>query len=159
MSQVLNVAVIDVGHLKKWHTRRYAASDDSRLVSVADADLKSAHTIAGEHGAEAGTDNQAILDAEDVIGEGTTNVHTRVAKDSLFGGEHCLIETRVLIDMEKAHNAVSQPALTERCNSVAMDIDEPLGQPQLIESTRPAPFTARATGASVMPKLMIHNDE
>ena len=53
MSGKLNIAVIGVGHLGKWHAQKYANSADCNLVAVVDTDLATAEAIAGEHGAEA----------------------------------------------------------------------------------------------------------
>jgi predicted dehydrogenase len=167
MSQKINVAVIGVGHLGKWHADKYAASEDCNLVAVVDTDLDAARAVADKHGAEAVTDYQAILPRIDAISLVVpTSVHYPIAKDCLEAGIHCLIEkpitetveqAQTLIDLAKAKNLTLQVGHIERFNSVMMDIDDILDKPQFMESTRLAPFTPRATDVSVILDLMIHD--
>ncbi len=167
MSQKINVAVIGVGHLGKWHADKYAASEDCNLVAVVDTDLDAARAVADKHGAEAVTDYQAILARIDAVSLVVpTSVHYPIAKDCLEAGIHCLIEkpitetveqAQTLIDIAKAKNLTLQVGHIERFNSVMMDIDDILDKPQFMESTRLAPFTPRATDVSVILDLMIHD--
>ncbi len=167
MSEKLNVAVIGVGHLGKWHADKYAAADDCNLVAVVDTDLETARSIADKHGAEAVTDYQAILPRVNAISLVVpTSAHFQIARDCLSAGIHCLIEkpitetvaeAQTLIDLAEKNNLVLQVGHIERFNSVMMDIDDMLDQPQFIESSRLAPFTPRATDVSVILDLMIHD--
>ena len=167
MSQPLNVAVIGVGHLGKWHAQKYANNANCKLVAVVDTDLATAEAIAGEHGAEALTDYQAVLDRVDAISLVVpTSLHFQIARDFLARGVHCLIEKPItvtvdeaqeLIDLARDNNAVLQVGHIERFNPVMMDIDQLLDEPKFIESTRLAPFTPRATDVSVILDLMIHD--
>ncbi len=167
MTKKLNVAVIGVGHLGKWHADKYAASDDCNLVAVVDTDLDTARGTADRHGAEAVTDYQAILDRVDAISLVVpTSLHFQIARDCLAAGIHCLIEkpitetvdeAQTLIDLAGKNNLVLQVGHIERFNSVMMDIDDMLDKPQFIESSRLAPFTPRATDVSVILDLMIHD--
>lgn len=167
MSKPLNVAVIGVGHLGKWHADKYAAHEDCNLVAVVDTDLETATAIAQKHGAEALTDYQALLDRVDAVSLVVpTSLHFDIARNLLDSGIHCLIEkpitetveeAQTLIDIAKRKNMVLQVGHIERFNSVMMDIDQILDQPQFIESTRLAPFTPRATDVSVILDLMIHD--
>ncbi len=167
MSEKINVAVIGVGHLGKWHADKYAAADDCNLVAVVDTDLETARSIADKHGAEAVTDYQAILGKVDAVSLVVpTSAHYDIARDCLAGGIHCLIEkpitesvaeAQTLIDLARDHKLVLQVGHIERFNSVMMDIDDMLDQPQFIESSRLAPFTPRATDVSVILDLMIHD--
>lgn len=167
MSQKINVAVIGVGHLGKWHADKYAASEDCNLVAVVDTNLDAARAVADKHGAEAVTDYQAILPRIDAISLVVpTSAHYPIAKACLEAGKHCLIEkpitetveqAQTLIDIAKAKNLTLQVGHIERFNSVMMDIDDILHKPQFMESTRLAPFTPRATDVSVILDLMIHD--
>ncbi len=167
MSKILNVAVIGVGHLGKWHADKYAAADDCNLVAVVDSDLQTARAVADKHGAEALTDYQEILPRIDAVSLVVpTSLHFHIAQDCLQAGVHCLIEkpitetveeAQTLIDIARQKNLVLQVGHIERFNSVMMDIDQILDQPKFIESTRLAPFTPRATDVSVILDLMIHD--
>jgi predicted dehydrogenase len=167
MSQTYNVAVIGVGHLGKFHADKYAASEDCNLVAVVDSNLDTASTIADKHGAEATTNYQDILARVDAVSLVVpTSLHFEIARDCLNAGVHCLIEkpitttvdeAQALIELARDKNLVLQVGHIERFNSVMMDIDNMLEQPQFIESTRLAPFTPRATDVSVILDLMIHD--
>ena len=167
MSQKINVAVIGVGHLGKWHADKYAASEDCNLVAVVDTDLSAARAVADKHGAQAHTDYQEVLPHIDAVSLVVpTSAHYLIARDCLEAGLHCLIEkpitetaeqAQTLIDIAKAKNLTLQVGHIERFNSVMMDIDDILDKPQFIESTRLAPFTPRATDVSVILDLMIHD--
>ena len=167
MSQPINIAVIGVGHLGKFHAQKYAASEDCNLVAVVDADLETARHIAREHGAEALTDYQDILDRVDAVSLVVpTSLHYAIARDCLNAGIHCLIEkpitetieeAQTLIDIAREKKRVLQVGHIERFNAVMMDIDGLLDEPRFIESSRLAPFTPRATDVSVILDLMIHD--
>ncbi len=167
MPKTFNVAVIGVGHLGKFHADKYAAAEDCNLVAVVDSNLETAQTIAAKHGAEAVTNYQDILEHVDAVSLVVpTSLHFDIARDCLNAGIHCLIEkpitttvdeAQVLIDLAKEQKRVLQVGHIERFNSVMMDIDQLLDQPQFIESTRLAPFTPRATDVSVILDLMIHD--
>ncbi len=167
MSQKINVAVIGVGHLGKWHADKYAASEDCNLVAVVDTDLTAARAVADKHGAQAHTDYQEVLPHIDAVSLVVpTSAHYLIARDCLEAGLHCLIEkpitetveqAQTLIDIARAKNLTLQVGHIERFNSVMMDIDDILDKPQFIESTRLAPFTPRATDVSVILDLMIHD--
>jgi predicted dehydrogenase len=167
MSATLNVAVIGVGHLGKWHADKYAASPDCNLVAVVDSNHETAQAIADKHGAEAVTDYQDILPHVDAVSLVVpTSYHYEIARDCLNAGIHCLIEkpitetvdeAQTLIDIAREKELVLQVGHIERFNSVMMDIDDLLDNPRFIESTRLAPFTPRATDVSVILDLMIHD--
>ncbi|MDJ0833075.1 MAG: Gfo/Idh/MocA family oxidoreductase [Gammaproteobacteria bacterium] len=167
MSDTLNVAVVGVGHLGRWHADKYAAAENCNLVAVVDTDLNAARAVADKHGAEATTDYQDVLSHVDAVSLVVpTSAHFAIARDCLEAGIHCLIEKPItetvdeaqqLIDIAAAKNLVLQVGHIERFNSVMMDIDDMLDQPQFIESSRLAPFTPRATDVSVILDLMIHD--
>jgi len=166
----LNVAVVGVGHLGKWHADKYAASPDCKLVAVVDSNLEVASEIAEKLNARALTDYNDLLSGQDKIDAVSlvvpTSLHYKIARDFLEAGIHCLIEKPItetveeatnLIDIARAKNLVLQVGHIERFNSVMMEMDKILHEPQFIESTRLAPFSPRATDVSVILDLMIHD--
>jgi predicted dehydrogenase len=167
MSQKLNVAVIGVGHLGKWHADKYAASPDCKLLAVVDNNLESAEQIAQKHGARAYSNYHDILSQVDAVSLAVpTSLHYKIARDILEANIHCLIEkpitktieeASILIEIAQQNSLVLQVGHIVRFNSVMMDLDEMLQAPQFIESTRLAPFTSRSTDISVIMDLMIHD--
>ena len=167
MSQALNVAVIGVGHLGKWHADKYAASPDCDLLAVVDNNPENAEQIAQKHGTRAVSDYHDILSQVDAVSLTVpTSLHYKIARDILEAGIHCLIEKPItetieeastLIEIAQKNRLVLQVGHIVRFNSVMMDIGELLQEPQFIESTRLAPFTSRSTDISVILDLMIHD--
>jgi predicted dehydrogenase len=167
MSQILQVAVVGVGHLGKWHADKYAACADSRLVAVVDTNIENAREIADKHGAEAYSDYRDIIPLVDAISLVVpTSLHYKIAQEFLEAGIHCLIEKPMtetaaeasqLIDIARDKGLVLQVGHIERFNSVMIGIREHLHAPLFLESTRLAPFTLRATDVSVILDLMIHD--
>ncbi len=167
MSQALNVAVIGVGHLGKWHADKYAASPDCNLLAVVDHNLESAEHIAEKHGARAYSNYHDILSQVDAVSLAVpTSLHYKIARDILEANIHCLIEKPItktieeastLIEIARQNHLVLQVGHIVRFNSVMIDLDEMLQAPQFIESTRLAPFTSRSTDISVILDLMIHD--
>ncbi len=167
MTKPLNIAVIGVGHLGKWHADKYASHPDCNLLAIADTNLETAQAIADKHGAEAVTNYQDILSTVDAVSLVVpTSAHYKIAKQCLQAGVHCLIEkpiaetleeAQTLVNIAREKNLILQVGHIERFNSVMLDIDEVIEQPQFIESTRLAPFTPRASDVSVILDLMIHD--
>jgi len=167
MSQTLKIAVIGIGHLGKWHADKYAASPDCKLLAVVDNNPGNAEQIAQKHGARAVSDYHDILSQVDAVSLTVpTSLHYKIARDILEAGIHCLIEKPItetieeastLIEIAQKNRLVLQVGHIVRFNSVMMDIDELLQEPQFIESTRLAPFTSRSTDISVILDLMIHD--
>ncbi len=167
MSQTLKIAVIGVGHLGKWHADKYAASPDCKLLAVVDNNPENAAQVAQKHGTRAVSDYHDILSQVDAVSLTVpTSLHYKIARDILEAGIHCLIEKPItetieeastLIEIAQKNRLVLQVGHIVRFNSVMMDIDELLQEPQFIESTRLAPFTSRSTDISVILDLMIHD--
>jgi predicted dehydrogenase len=167
MSQLLRVAVIGVGHLGKWHTEKYAASNQCELVAVVDSSQDMATEIADKHGIRAFTDYREVIPLVDAISLVVpTSLHYKIAREFLEAGIHCLIEKPItesveeaqhLIEIAEGNELVLQVGHIERFNSVMIGIEQNLDHAQFIESTRLAPFTPRATDVSVILDLMIHD--
>ncbi len=167
MSQILKVAVVGVGHLGKWHADKYAAAEGCELVAVVDTNLDNAREIAGKHGAKAYADYREIIPLVDAISLVVpTSLHYKIAREFLEAGIHCLVEKPItetvaeaseLIEIARKRDLVLQVGHIERFNSVMIGIEQQLGQPLFLESTRLAPFSLRATDVSVILDLMIHD--
>lgn len=167
MSESIKVAVVGTGHLGKWHAEKYAASPACELLAIVDSDPEVAAQIAQKHGVQAHTDYRDILSQVDAISLVVpTRLHYKIAREILEAGIHCLVEKPITETVEEAseliqiadeNNLILQVGHIERFNSVMIGIDEVLGEPLFIESTRLAPFTMRATDVSVILDLMIHD--
>jgi len=167
MSQILKVAVVGVGHLGKWHADKYAAAEGCELLAVVDTNLDNAREIAAKHGAKAYDDYRKVIPLVDAISLVVpTSLHYKIAREFLEAGIHCLVEKPItetvaeaseLIEIARARDLVLQVGHIERFNSVMIGIEQQIGQPLFLESTRLAPFSLRATDVSVILDLMIHD--
>ena len=90
---VLRAAVIGVGHLGRFHARKYAALDDVELVAVCDLDRRRAREVAAVH------DTRPIFNYRELAGQvdavtiaADTSAHFDSARYFLDNGVHELEE-------------------------------------------------------------------
>ena len=163
----LKCAVIGAGYLGKFHAEKYASLKDCELVAVVDVNPEVAEQIAGQHGAEAMTDYQALLGKVDAVSIVVpTSLHHAVSRDFLNAGTHVLVEKPITVTVEEADdliaiakekNVVLQVGHLERFNPAIRGLDETEDKPLFIESHRLSPFNPRANDVSVVLDLMIHD--
>ena len=165
---IVNVAVIGVGYLGKFHAEKYVALDNCCLVAVVDQNESTAQEIANQFPNTIASSNfQAILDDIDAISIVTsTPTHHEIAKQFLANGKHVLLEKPMtstieqaeeLIKLAEKNSCILQIGHIERFNPTVLAMDEHMQHPKFIESERLAPFKARGTDVSVVLDLMIHD--
>jgi len=165
---IVNIAVIGVGYLGKFHAQKYQTLDGCNLVGLIDSSKQTLDEISSQFPeAETSTDYQSMLNYVDAVSIVTsTPSHYEIAKDFLAQGKHVLVEKPItstteqaqeLISLAKNNNAILQVGHIERFNPTVLAMDEHLQHPKFIESERLAPFKARGTDVSVVLDLMIHD--
>jgi predicted dehydrogenase len=164
---MLNVAVVGVGYLGRFHAQKYAQLENANLVAVCDADPKRAAQVAQELGTQSTTDFKALIGKIDAVSIATpTALHHDIGLFFLKHGVHVLMEKPIcttieeadeLITVAKAQNLVLQTGHLERFNNAVKAVQPYLTQPRFIESTRLAPFQLRGTDVNVILDLMIHD--
>lgn len=165
---IVNIAVIGVGYLGKFHAQKYQSLNDCNLIGIVDSNQDTLDDISSQFpDAEISTDYHSMLDRVDAVSIVTsTPSHYEIAKDFLIQGKHVLLEKPItstteqaqeLISLAKSNRAILQVGHIERFNPTVLAIDEHLKSPKFIESERLAPFKARGTDVSVVLDLMIHD--
>jgi predicted dehydrogenase len=163
----IRTAVIGVGYLGRFHAQKYAALDDSQLISVVDADPATRQRVADELGVQSVADYRDLFGRVDAVSIATpTPLHFPIARDCLEHGVHVLVEKPITETLEEGRELLTVAARSgcilqvghlERFNEAILALEPELGTPRFIESHRLAPFKERGTDVNVVLDLMIHD--
>jgi len=163
----INVAVIGVGYLGRFHAQKYAALDGVNLVGVADPDKEHTENVAKECNCKAYTDYKELLPLVDAVSIVVpTSLHHQVAGDFLDAGVDVLLEKPMTVTIKEADDIIAkaktrdlilQIGHLERFNPALMAMEPSLTTPVFIESNRIATFKPRGVDVDVVLDLMIHD--
>jgi predicted dehydrogenase len=163
----LRAAVVGVGHLGKFHARKYAALKETHLSFVVDSDAGLAAAVAEENGARALASHLDLVGQVDIASVVVpTSHHYEVVRDLLSARIHVLVEKPItttpaeakeLIQLARDKGCVLQVGHLERFNPVMQELAKRIDTPIFIESHRIAPFKPRAMDVDVVLDLMIHD--
>ncbi|PHR26928.1 MAG: UDP-N-acetyl-D-glucosamine dehydrogenase [Desulfotalea sp.] len=163
----LNVAVIGVGYLGRFHAQKYAALDGINLLGVVDPDKNQAEQVAAECDCKAFTDYKELLPLVDAVSIVVpTPLHCEIAGDFLDAGIDVLLEKPMTVTIEEADTLIKkanakelilQIGHLERFNPALIAMQPSLTTPVFIESNRIATFKPRGVDVSVVLDLMIHD--
>ncbi len=167
MKNLLNVAVIGVGHMGRNHARIYAESQECNLVAVVDKDLDRARQIATQYGGQACSRFSDVTSPVDAVTVAVPTVHhAEVAIPLLEQGIAVLVEkplapdaisARQLADAARKYDRVLQVGHSERFNPVVQAMLRMQVAPRFIETHRISPFTFRSADIGVVFDMMIHD--
>jgi len=163
----LNVAVIGVGYLGRFHAQKYAALEGVNLVGVVDPDSEQAARVAKECSCKAFTDYKELLGKVDAVSIVVpTSLHHKVAGQFLDAGVDVLLEKPMTVTLEEADDLITKASSKdlvlqighlERFNPALIAMEPSLTTPVFIESNRVATFKPRGVDVSVVLDLMIHD--
>jgi len=163
----LQIGVIGVGYLGRFHAQKYASMEGVDLVGVVDIDGKQSGLVAGECSCAAFTDYKEMLPAVDAVSIAVpTPYHHKVAGDCLDAGIDVLLEKPMTVTLEEADdliaraeskNLILQIGHLERFNPAVQAMEPFLTTPVFIESNRIATFKHRGADVDVVLDLMIHD--
>ena len=163
----MNVAVIGVGYLGRFHAQKYAALKGVKLLGVVDPDIEQATRVAKECNCKAFTDYKELLNLVDAVSIVVpTPLHHKVAGDFLDAGVDVLLEKPMTVTLEEADDLISKASSKdlvlkighlERFNPALIAMEPSLTTPIFIESNRVATFKPRGVDVSVVLDLMIHD--
>jgi predicted dehydrogenase len=138
-----------------------------RLVGVFDTDGERAHQVADPLGApRLHSLDEVVSEADAACVAVPTTLHADVATRLLDSGVDVLLEkpmavdrgdARELIELAQRRGRVLQVGHIERFSRVFREILPVIQRPRFIEVHRLGPYTGRATDASVVLDLMIHD--
>ena len=120
MSDVLCVGMIGAGGIARSHMNAIAQNDNIRVVGVMDIDAGRAGSAAGEHGARAYTDLDALLadsEVEGVIVCTPHNQHGDQVVAAAEAGKHVLVEKPMALTVEACDRMI---AACDRANRILM---------------------------------------
>ncbi len=167
MEDKLNVGVVGVGYLGKFHAEKYAALKDVNLVGIVDQDFDKATAIAAKLGTVAFTDFRDLTGKVEAISVVVpTATHYEVSRYFLEHDVDVLIEKPITSTLEQADELIRladsrglliQVGHLERFNPAVTALDGIVKHPMFIESHRLSTFKARGTDVSVVLDLMIHD--
>jgi predicted dehydrogenase len=163
----LQVGVIGVGYLGRFHAQKYAAMEGVRLVGGADPDRERAEAVAGETGCSAYTDYRELLNGIEAASIVVPTIyHHEVARTCLAKGLDLLVEKPFtttlaeadeLIELARDKNLVLQVGHLEQFNPAVLAAKPLLDHPLFIEAHRLSVFKDRSTDVDVVLDLMIHD--
>ncbi len=167
MVKKINVGVIGVGYLGRFHAQKYAAMEGVNLVGVADPDRQRAELIARETECRPFIDYQDLLTLVDAVSIVVPTIyHHQIAKDCIAGGIDLLVEKPFTTTLAEADelvaaadrkNLILQVGHLERFNPAVLAMQPFLTHPLFIEAHRISVFKNRGTDVDVILDLMIHD--
>jgi len=163
----INVGVVGVGYLGKFHAEKYVASAKAKLVAVVDTDQARAQEIGAAVGVDATTDYRALFGRVKCVSIAVpTRFHYQVARDFIDAGVDVLVEKPLTADIAEARelvaaaqqkNVILQVGHLERFNPAIRRLEGVVKSPKFVECHRLAPFIERGTDVDVVLDLMIHD--
>lgn len=167
MGDTINVAVVGVGYLGRFHAQKYRALPGCTLLGVVDSDLARAREVGKELGVSAHGDLDEILPNVDALSVAvTTSAHYEVTRRCLSAGKHVLVEKPLAATVGEAEKLVRlagekqlimQVGFLERFNPAFLICRDRIVQPQFIETIRISSFLERGTDVDVVLDLMSHD--
>ncbi len=163
----LNVAVVGVGYLGKFHAEKYFNMEGVNLKGIVDTDMGRAQKIASCFKTQAFDDYKKLFGLVGGVSiVSPTPTHFQIAKDFLLHDINVLIEKPMttslkeadeLIEIAEDRGLILQVGHLERFNSAVMALGDIVKKPMFIESHRLSIFKNRCTDVSVVLDLMIHD--
>jgi predicted dehydrogenase len=163
----INVGVVGVGYLGKFHAEKYAASAKAKLVAVVDTDEARAKEIGAAVDVDASTDYRALFGRVKCVSIAVpTRFHYQVARDFIDAGIDVLVEKPLTAEIDEARdlvaaarqkNVILQVGHLERFNPAIRRLEGVVKNPKFVECHRLAPFIERGTDVDVVLDLMIHD--
>jgi predicted dehydrogenase len=165
--KTLQVGVVGVGYLGKFHAEKYARMDHVDLVGVVDIDPSKAENVAKKFNTKAYSTHQDLFGKADAVSiVAPTPDHYAIAKDCLEQNIDVLVEKPMtktleeadeLIRFSESRGLILQVGHLERFNPAVVALQDVVKKPLFIESHRLSIYKERSTDVSVVLDLMIHD--
>ena len=162
----LNIGVVGIGYLGKYHLEKFINNKQCDTKWVVDTNLDNID-LNGHDSIQKSSNYKEILNDIDAISLVTpTKMHFKIAKFFLENKKHVLIEkpmtetvaqAKKLVDLAKKNKVILQVGHLERFNPVMKRLTKEISDPLFIEVHRLAKFNPRSTDVNVIFDLMIHD--
>jgi len=161
------VGIVGVGYVGQYHSEKYAASNNAKLVGVVDIDRSRADQVGKKLGVASFTDYRELLGQVRCVSIAVpTRLHYEVSRDFLAAGIDVLVEKpmaatieegKQLVELARDQRLVLQVGHLERFNPAIRKLEGIIKDPKFVECHRLAPFVERGTDVDVVMDLMIHD--
>lgn len=165
--QKINLGVIGVGHLGKFHVKLAAETHNINLVGAYDINHEQVNAVCQECQTEAFSDLDALLEKVDAVSIVVpTSEHFNIAMKALEYDCHIFIEKPITSTVEEAARIIEkaeekqkkiQVGHIERFNPAMLAVKDYQIAPMFIEAHRLSQFNPRGCDVSVVLDLMIHD--
>ena len=162
----LNIGVVGIGYLGKYHLEKFISNKQCDTKWVVDTNLDNIN-LNGHDSIQKSSNYKEVLNDIDAISLVTpTKMHFKIAKFFLENKKHVLIEkpmtetvaqAKKLVDLAKKNKVILQVGHLERFNPVMKRLAKEISDPLFIEVHRLAKFNPRSTDVNVIFDLMIHD--
>ncbi len=164
---MLNVGLIGLGKMGKYHLNLYGDIKDVKLLGICDTNSNIVNELSEKFNVEGYTDYKKMFPFVDAITiAAPTRFHYEIAKECLLAGKHLLVEKPITTDYDQAKelfdiaiskNLVLHIGHVERFNGAVQEIRKIAENPRFVESKRVAQFNPNFKADSIVLDLMIHD--
>ena len=160
----INLGLIGLGHLGKYHLKHLAAFDFVEIVGIYDIDEKITDDLALKYNIPVAKSLEALLDIAEAVSIVTpTNTHAEIALKALKKECHVFIEKPISDSVETANkiqkynNKIIHVGHIERFNPAFIAFMNKKRNPLFLECHRLTKINNRSMDISVILDLMIHD--
>ncbi|WP_022851925.1 Gfo/Idh/MocA family protein [Limisalsivibrio acetivorans] len=164
---MLNVGIIGLGKMGKYHLNIYDELTNANMAGMCDASEEVLGELSKRYPYKTYTDYRELLPHVDAVTIAAPTVHHYdIAKECLEAGVHVLVEKPITTDLAQAEelfNIAEKRGLVlhighvERFNGAVQELRKIATDPYLIESRRVGPYNPNFAGDSIVLDLMIHD--
>jgi len=164
----IKIGVIGTGKMGTYHANVLSSLNRYiDFIGVFDINEERTKYIADKYGTNAYSScDELINDADALCIAVPTNLHYKVAKETLLAGVHTLVEKPIacsireaedLVNTAKKNNLIFQVGHVERFKGPVVELKKIVEDPYLIEARRLSPWVDREWDTGVVLDLMIHD--
>ena len=162
----LNIGVIGIGYLGKYHLQKFITNRNCKTTWIVDLDSNNLSQNISDSIKKTTKYKDIVKDVDAVSIVTPTKNHYQIAKFFLENKKHVLIEKPItntvdqadkLITIAKKNKLILQAGHLERFNPVMERLNNEIMKPVFIEVHRLAKFNPRSTDVNVIFDLMIHD--
>lgn len=168
----IKVAVIGVGHLGRFHAKKFTEIPEVELLAIVDINperIRETLKLLGEKGSsiKTFTNYKEVISLVDVVSIATPTItHYEIAKDFLTSGKPVFLEKPIAHELKLAEELVEisikknlpfQIGYIERFQEAVKELLQNVKDPLFIEAHRLSSFAERNLDIDVILDLMIHD--